>query len=117
MSLNHFQFVTIIVVDKLNDDRQDPDRFPSLDIGFLVLLHGSQAGRQRTGPLMDECLLVWILCLLLYSKLLHQCLPKCGSISNTATAICYHCLRISPVLFPPILYTWSDDQMAFRALL
>lgn len=52
MSLNHFQFVTIIVVDKLNDDRQDPDRFPSLDIGFLVLLHGSQA-RQAANRAAD----------------------------------------------------------------
>lgn len=43
MSLNHFQFVTVILADELKDDRQDPDRFPSLYIGFFVLLHGSQS--------------------------------------------------------------------------
>lgn len=48
MSPNHFHFVTIICVDKLKDDHQDPDRFPSLYIGFFVLLHSEQAGSEQS---------------------------------------------------------------------
>lgn len=99
MSLNHFQFVTIILADELKDDRQDPDRFPSLYIGFFVLLHGSQS-RWWTS------VVCWFgFCVGFFKA--SCCVSVSLNVEASATqsplsvtTVCF-VFRISPFLFPP----------------